>query len=353
MKCHMPATFAAALLNSQPMGFYAPAQIVRDAREHGVVVLPPDVNMANWDCDLEGQKDGVLALRLGMNQIKGLRKGEAALIENNRQGGYRNLEELSIRAGIQPATLEILARADAFQSLSLSRRQAFWQVRGLNASVFKNTQGNKKELPLFNALLDGDKNFVGDNEPEVSLPVANLGEEVIDDYSSLKLSLKSHPLSLLRNILSKGFYKPISVFTGLNDGDFVSVAGLVLVRQRPSTAKGVLFITIEDDTGVANLVIWSCQFERFKRAVMNAKLLGVTGKLQREGEVVHLIVQHLQDLTFYLSELPEQNQCQPVTSSNFIDNAKIQMSKNTVQSAKNKKSDGKIARVNFNSRDFH
>ena len=353
MKCHMPATFAAALLNSQPMGFYAPAQIVRDAREHGVVVLPPDVNMANWDCDLEGQKDGVLALRLGMNQIKGLRKGEATLIEDNRQGGYRNLEELSIRAGIQPATLEILARADAFQSLSLSRRQAFWQVRGLNASVFKNTQGNKQELPLFNALLDGDKNFVGDNEPEVSLPVANLGEEVIDDYSSLKLSLKSHPLSLLRNILSKGFYKPISVFTGLNDGDFVSVAGLVLVRQRPSTAKGILFITIEDDTGVANLVIWSRQFERFKRAVMNAKLLGVTGKLQREGEVVHLIVQHLQDLTFYLSELPEQNQCQPVTSSNFINNAKIQMSKNTVQSAKNKKSDGKIARVNFNSRDFH
>ena len=153
--------------------------------------------------------------------------------------------------------------------------------------------------------------------------------------------------------MSKGFYKPISVFTGLNDGDFVSVAGLVLVRQRPSTAKGVLFITIEDDTGVANLVIWSRQFERFKRAVMNAKLLGVTGKLQREGEVVHLIVQHLQDLTFYLSELREQKQCQPVTSSNFINNAKIQMSKNTVQSAKNKKSDGKIARVNFNSRDFH
>ena len=209
------------------------------------------------------------------------------------------------------------------------------------------------ESTLFNALLDGDKNFVGDNEPEVSLPVANLGEEVIDDYSSLKLSLKSHPLSLLRNILSKGFYKPISVFTGLNDGDFVSVAGLVLVRQRPSTAKGGIFITIEDDTGVANLVIWSRQFERFKRAVMNAKLLGVTGKLQREGEVVHLIAQHLQDLTFYLSELPEQNQCQPVTSSNFINNAKIQMSKNTVQSAKNKKSDGKIARVNFNSRDFH
>ena len=140
MKCHMPATFAAALLNSQPMGFYAPAQIVRDAREHGVIVLPPDVNMANWDCDLERQKDGTLALRLGMNQIKGLRKGEAVLIEKNRREGYRNIEELSIRAGIQSMTLEILARADAFQSLSLSRRQAFWHVRGLNASVFRNNQ---------------------------------------------------------------------------------------------------------------------------------------------------------------------------------------------------------------------
>ena len=353
MKCHMPATFAAALLNSQPMGFYAPAQIVRDAREHGVIVLPPDVNMANWDCDLERQKDGTLALRLGMNQIKGLRKGEAVLIEKNRREGYRNIEELSIRAGIQSMTLEILARADAFQSLSLSRRQAFWHVRGLNASVFRNNQKKKQELPLFDTLLSVGKNFVVDSEPGVDLPDSNLGEEVMDDYASLRLSLKSHPLSLLRNVFPKGFYKPISFFNDLNDGERVSVVGLVLVRQRPSTAKGILFITIEDDTGVANLVIWSRQFERFKRAVMNAKLLGVTGKLQREGEVIHLIAENLQDLTFYLSELPEQNQHQVERNEDTIKSKQTSVSTNTVQSLTNKTSKEKIARVNFNSRDFH
>ena len=306
MKCHMPAAFTAALMNSQPMGFYAPAQIVRDARDHGVDVFPPDVNYIGWDCDLEHQVNGKMALRLGLRQIKGLRKEDALLIEKNRESGYSHLSELISRAGVRVSTLELLARGDAFQSMGLSRREAFWAVRGIASFTFEPIAGTDKGLPLFNGIKGFNSKGMSGCEPTVSLPVAGIGEEVVDDYNALRLSLKSHPLALLRKNLLNHAYEPTSVLQSLRNRSSVRLAGLVLVRQRPSTAKGIMFMTIEDEAGVANLVVWSRQFERFRYIVTNAKLLGVTGKLQREGKVIHVLAERFEDLTYKLNELMDQ-----------------------------------------------
>ncbi|MBH66779.1 MAG: error-prone DNA polymerase [Rhodospirillaceae bacterium] len=353
MKCHMPAVFAAALLNSQPMGFYAPAQIVRDAREHGVIVLPPDVNAIGWDCDLERNSDGSMALRLGMNQIKGLKKEEALLMQENKGKGYNNLSELISRANVTIPTLEILARADAFRSMSLSRRQAFWAVRGLDSSMFKKIQSHNQGLPLFRFAVESCEHVLTNCEPKVSLPIASVGEEVVDDYASLRLSLKSHPVNLLRRDLLTHSYKPISLLKSLNNGDSVSVAGLVLVRQRPSTAKGIIFITIEDETGVANLVVWSLQLQRFRRTVMNAKLLGVTGKLQREGEVVHIISRELYDLTTYLDKLSEKSYHHINFSDNVTHADKPLVVGTSSASSKRVRTSKNKLNTSLNSRDFH
>lgn len=230
LKCHYPAALACALLNSQPMGFYAPAQLVGDARRHGVPVREVDVNHSHWDCTLEPEADGAVALRLGFRQVKGLAQGDAERIVGNRGGGYPNVTAVARRADVGRAVLETLAGADAFGSLD--RRQALWAVHGLEPEA----------LPLFAAAgADGPA-----TEPHAPLLPAPLGEQVAEDYRALRLSLKAHPLALLRDRLAADHHLPNARLTRLPHGRRVKVAGLVITRQRPGSANGVTFITLED-----------------------------------------------------------------------------------------------------------
>ncbi len=286
LKCHHPAAFACALLNSQPMGFYAPAQIVRDARAHGVEVRPVDVNHSDWDCTLETGTNGP-ALRLGLRQVKGLAKAEAEKVVTTREAPYRSLADLHVRAGVRVETIERLAAADAFRSLGLDRRQALWQAKALPKAP---------ALPLFAA---ADARAAGD-EPAVALPPMRLAEHVVDDYLSLRLSLKAHPLSFLRPLFTDAGLAPLAALRTVENGARIAVAGLVLVRQRPGTAKGVVFLTLEDETGVGNVVVWKKTMERFRRAVMGARLLVVRGRIEREGDIVHLVAHRMDDASAHL-----------------------------------------------------
>jgi error-prone DNA polymerase len=287
LKCHHPAIFACALLNAQPMGFYAPAQIVRDAREHGVDVRPVCVNSSAWDNRLERGADGRLALRLGFRQIKGFREADAERITRARGNGYSDPESLWLRAGMGPDVLDRLAEADAFSALGLTRRDALWQVRAIRSPA---------PLPLFDDPIDGE----GIAEPLALLPPMHLGEEVVEDYVATRLTLRAHPMELLRPGLP-----------GLTPHDRlleapaqrVTVCGLVITRQRPGTASGVIFLTLEDETGVSNVVVWRRIYQRFRRIVMGGRLLRVTGRLEREGIVVHLIADRIEDLSHLLSDL--------------------------------------------------
>jgi error-prone DNA polymerase len=287
LKCHHPAIFACALLNSQPMGFYAPAQIVRDAREHGVELRPMCVNHSAWDNTLERRGDGALALRLGFRQIKGLREEDAGWIVGARGNGYPDPESLWLRAGITPAVLERLAEADAFAGMGLTRRDALWAVRAIRAP---------KPLPLFANPLDGE----GLNEPDVTLPAMHLGEEVVEDYVAMRLSLRAHPMELLRPDIPGLTPHDQLPTVALNR---ISVCGLVITRQRPGTASGVVFLTLEDETGTSNIVVWAKTYERFRRIVMGGRLLRVTGRLQREGIVTHLIAEVIEDLSHQIATL--------------------------------------------------
>ncbi|MEP0155587.1 MAG: error-prone DNA polymerase, partial [Pseudophaeobacter sp.] len=286
-KCHHPAVFACALLNSQPMGFYAPAQIVRDLRDHGVEVRPVCVNYSEWDNSLERRADGALALRLGFRQIKGFRKEDAGWIRAARGNGYQDPESVWLRAGVAPSVLERLAEADGFIGMGLTRRDALWQVRAIRAA---------KPLPLFANPMDGE----GIHEPLVHLPNMHLGEEVVEDYVSMRLTLRAHPMELLRPMIPD-----LTPHDRLPEAPLkrTSVCGLVITRQRPGTASGVIFLTLEDETGVSNVVVWSKVYKRFRRVVMGGRLLRVTGRLEREGIVVHLIADHIEDLSHRLSEL--------------------------------------------------
>ena len=310
MKKHYPEVFACALLNSQPMGFYAPAQIIRDAREHGVEVLPPDVNASDWDNRLAfptGRPVGLpssrwpdvqprpYAIRLGLRQLKGLSEEDADRIVAQRNNGYPDMLSLWRRSGVSVAALETLARGDAFGSMGLARREAFWAIKALPA----------EPLPLFAAAAAEEWSDVA--EGAENLPLMTVGEEVADDYRALRLSLKAHPLALLRDRLSAEGRVPSKALWTLKDGALVKLAGVVLVRQRPGSAKGVIFITLEDETGVANLVIWSDRFEAYRRAVLSASLLEVWGQVQKVGEgdhqVIHITAQHLIDRSDLLAEM--------------------------------------------------
>ncbi len=287
LKCHYPAAFACALLNSQPMGFYAPAQIVRDAREHQVEVRPISVNHSAWDCTLERRADGAYALRLGFRQIKGLKKEDADWLVTGRGNGYQTPEDVWLRAGLMPAVLERLAEADAFADAGLSRRDALWRVKAIRAP---------KPLPLFSDPIDGEHI----SEPDVILPAMNLGEQVVEDYVATRMSLRAHPMELLRpKMPGLTLHSALAVTQQRR----VSVAGLVITRQRPGTASGVIFLTLEDETGVSNIVVWNKVYERFRRTVMGGRLLKVTGRLQREGVVVHVIAETIEDCSWRLSEL--------------------------------------------------
>lgn len=294
VKCHHPEVFACALLNAQPMGFYAPAQIVRDAREHGVEVRPVDINHSHWDSTLEPAPKNRWgwALRLGMRQVKGVRDDVAESLLKARLKPYTDAFDLHDRTRMMVAQLEKLAEADAFRSCGLDRRQALWQVRGLT---------DTPDLPLFK---HADADDTGP-EAEASLPVMPLAEHVVNDYQTLRLSLKAHPLSFLRDDLAARGVITCRGLDARQDGDQASIAGLVLVRQRPGSAKGVIFLTLEDESGVANIVVWSKVFDAHRAILMSGRLLIVEGQLQREDGVTHLVARRLYDASHELLRLSE------------------------------------------------
>lgn len=331
LKHHYPEVFACALLNSQPMGFYAPAQIVGDARRHGVEVRPVDVNHSEWDCTLEpaGERDPAdglrerageghrvpvnpvsagspasgsmrpeqasprspprMALRLGLRQIRGLREEDATRIVMAREEGYRSPVDLWRRAGTSPAVLVRLARADAFTSTGLDRRQAAWAISSLDRAG---------PLPLFDA--PGE---AGPPHPEPALPAMSAGEQVVADYRTTGLSLKQHPAALLRKRLADRGVCPASHLEELPAGARVTVAGIVLCRQRPGTAGRIVFVTLEDETGTANLVVFPSVQERCRRALLTARLMVCRGRLEKEQGVIHVIAARIDSLNDWLDDL--------------------------------------------------
>lgn len=312
-KTYYPDVFCAAILNSQPMGFYGPGQLVRDAREHGVEVREADVNLSFWDCALEdapfeasrvaerhAEMRGVIrtchAVRLGLRQIKGFSESAAEQLISHRGEGYASVRDLWLRSGLSRATIQKLAEADAFRSMGLDRRAALWAVRALNE------KGAAERLPLF----ERPEFHNGEQEPAVTLPVMPAGEHVIQDYRSLSFSLKAHPVSFLRDGLAGEGILPSEHLSTLPNGKRVTIAGLVLVRQRPGTAKGVIFMTLEDETGVANIVVWKKTFERFRAVVMGARLVRVTGKLQSASGVIHVVADRIDDISLRLETLSEE-----------------------------------------------
>ena len=299
IKCHHPAVFCAALLNSQPMGFYAPAQIVRDAREHGVDVRAIDVNASDWDNEIEsgGTKSGP-SVRLGFRQIDGFREEWAAAIAAARP--YANIEDLARRAALPPRALRLLADADAFRSVGLDRRAALWEVR--------RTHGDT--LPLFAA---ADARELGE-EPAANLPTMALNEHVVADYQTTRLSLKAHPMTFLRPFFDDEGVLSCAATSAAKNGKRVKTAGIVLVRQRPGNGNAI-FVTIEDETGVTNIVIWARLFEAQRRNIMAARLMLVEGEVQRSPEgVVHLMATRVHDRTSTLDRLSDTHQTRPLLS---------------------------------------
>ena len=308
IKCHYPDIFAAALLNAQPMGFYAPAQIVRDAEEHGVETRAPDINHSNWDTvlepgpaaaarlnarhhDMRGDIQTTNAVRLGFRQISGMNADESARLLAVRGRGYDSVRDVWLRAELAPSTIERLADADAFRSLGLDRRDALWAARGLNRV------GGQEDLPLFARGPDPSR------EPDLNLPPMLIGEHVVEDYRTLGLSLKTPPSALLRTALSERGVITADRLSSMTNGKRVRVAGLVLVRQRPGTASGVIFMTLEDETHIANIVVWPRVFERFRTVVLGARLCGVDGVVQSERGVVHIVAERLHDFSPMLAQL--------------------------------------------------
>ena len=394
LKCHYPASFAAALLNSQPMGFYAPAQIVTCARAHGVEAREADINMSLWDCTLEpitqamsspgltgrsshpktlnnedlgildarlrghdkesgGRRDSSFALRLGLRQIDGLREDDVKRLVSIRDGlpadlnphlfchpahviarltgrssnpeppedqglldarlrghdqgelrrRYGDVRDLWRRSGLKRASLERLAAADAFRSLGLDRRQALWEVRGLPLEL---------PLPLFDHAGTADAGA----EQEVTLPLMPLSEHVVNDYRTLRLSLKAHPMSFLRARIAASRIAACADLKTCRDGAKVSVAGVVLVRQRPGSAQGVVFMTIEDETGIANSVIWPNVLERERKVVMGARLVVVHGRIQRHEDIIHVVAVRLEDRSDWLHLLTEEGEALSLALAN-------------------------------------
>lgn len=289
LRWRYPAAFACGLLNSQPMGFYAPAQIVRDAREHGVEVREVDVNASDWDCTLE---DG--ALRLGLRQIEGLQREAAERLVAGRP--YRTVEELRTRGQVPVHAVQRLAAADAFRSMGLDRREALWDSRALKQAP---------DLPLFSYAEARDEGF--ENEP-AKLPAMPLAEHVVNDYQTIRLSLKAHPMRFLREHYTAQKFVTADRLKSIRDGKRLSIAGLVLIRQRPGSAKGVCFITLEDETGVANLVVWPDVFDKQRKIVMGARLIAVHGIIQKDAEdgVIHVVARQLEDHTHMLRHLSDE-----------------------------------------------
>ena len=311
-KAFYPDVFCAAILNAQPMGFYAPAQLIRDAREHGVEIRPIDVNRSDWDCTLEpsafdpdaiaprhGSMRQVIrtrhAVRLGLRQVKGLSAESSRHFMDRRGEGYTSVRDVWLRSGFDIGDMEALARADAFRSVGLDRRAALWAVKALDGRTAV------EKLELF------DRPGIGlaDREPPTPLPAMPLGEHVIHDYGALGLSLKAHPVSFLRGRLERAGITPNGTLGQVRDGRRITVAGLILVRQRPGKGNAI-FLTLEDESGIANVIIWARRFEQFRPIVMGARFVRVSGKLQSESGVVHIVADAMEDLTPWLAELSEK-----------------------------------------------
>lgn len=296
IKCRHPEVFACALLNAQPMGFYAPAQIVSDARDHDVEVREVDINHSLWDNTLEKQeKGGTLALRIGFRQVDGLEKAQIEQLILARHDGYRSVETLAMRAGLSRRSMRILASADAFRSINLDRRQALWAVRRLPGD---------DSLPLFAA---ADARELGE-ELDARLPFMPLREHIAADYQTVHLSLKGHPMQILRPLFEReGVSTCNATSTQWKDGRWVRTAGVVLVRQRPGKGNAI-FITLEDETGIANVVLWASLFEKFRKEVMGGRLLLIEGQVQKSPEgVTHLMAKKVYDRSGELARLSEDH----------------------------------------------
>jgi error-prone DNA polymerase len=295
IKHHYPEAFCAGLLNSQPMGFYQPAQLVRDAREHDVEVRPPDVNCSDEDCTLEPASDSTrCAVRLGLRLVDGLPEKHVKAIMGARGNGYGDMQALWRLSGVPVSALERLADADAFRSIGLDRREALWAVKGLNGGTLEAATATAADAPIL-TWSGRDDLF---DEPAVSLPPVTLAEHVARDYIAIGLSLKAHPCAFFRERLARrGIITSRQHWDEKRANKRVTVAGLVLVRQRPGTSKGVIFLTLEDETGIVNVVVWPKVFERNRRTVMTAKFLAVRGRIQREGLVIHVVAEQLIDIT--------------------------------------------------------
>jgi error-prone DNA polymerase len=328
LKCRYPDAFAAALLNAQPMGFYAPAQIVRDAREHGVEVRPPDINHSCWDSTLEPgpraaerlhelhreMRDDIHtmhAVRLGLREIKGLSEEDSKLIVERRMRSsssdeskisiaYDSMRDVWLRTGFSLRVLERLADADAFGSLGcLTRREALWAAKALGR-----VGDRDDDLPLFTSRGGAPARIVS-QEPEVRLPPMPIGEEVINDYRFLHLSLRAHPAQFLRPDLDARGIKQNDALRRTPSGMRARISGLVTCRQRPGSANGVVFMTIEDETAVANVIVWPKVFERLRPIVLSARYVAVIGVVQEESGVIHVVADQLEDLTHFLARLAE------------------------------------------------
>jgi len=285
LKRHEPAAFCCALLNSQPMGFYAPAQLVRDARAHGVAVLAADVQASAVESTLEAAEDGTQALRLGLDRVRGLaREAAGRIVAARADGPYARVSEMARRAGLGRRDLGALAAAGALAGIAGHRHRAAWDVLGIEAGLPLAPAAERAEgLPLLRAPAEG--------------------EDIVADYRALGLTLGRHPLALLRAGLGRDGWQTAVEVAGLPDGAPVATCGIVVTRQRPGSASGVVFVTLEDETGYVNLVVWSRIADAHRRAMLDARLLGVRGRLQREGEVRHVVADSLEDRSALLGSL--------------------------------------------------
>ncbi|MEM7195146.1 MAG: error-prone DNA polymerase [Pseudomonadota bacterium] len=285
LKCHQPAAFYCGLLNSQPMGFYRPAQLVNDARHHRIDVRPVDINQSDWDCSLQPRRIGQPALRLGLRMVKGLSQEDAlAIVSARKQGPFQTLQSLVQRSGINKKSLAALAAADAFRPINGNRHRAYWDVAGVEEStpVFPN--------PKF-----------AEATPMLNRP--SEWQQTLADYESTGLTLNQHPLALLREQFNPMGVCPADSLGTIRNGDRIRVAGLVINRQRPMTASGVVFTTLEDETGQSNIIIWPKIVHHQRRVLLRAKLLMVTGKLQIESNVIHIIAERLHDCSYMVQDL--------------------------------------------------
>jgi error-prone DNA polymerase len=328
LKCYYPDVFAAAILNSMPMGFYQPAQIISDAKKHGVVMKEVDINHSHWDNTLEAKEGKYSALRLGFRQVKGLKEEEMQILIAARDVGFARIPQL-FDAGVPLSALEHLADADAFRSIGLDRRKALWEIAALADHPTGLFQGQQ---------------FDTSNENKIILPEMNIEQHVIEDYRTLSLSLKAHPVSFVRNKLSAMNVLSTAKLTEYKDGMKVRVAGLVLVRQRPGTASGICFVTIEDEAGTSNLVVFENLFTKYRKEIVHSHLLMVEGKMQKEGEVIHVVVQHCYDLSALLSTLSLPKETKEMNKEAPEDNAPTK-----------KRSIGKVEQMDIfhSGRNFH